>query len=47
MKVILSLTMNPAVDTISSAEQVVADRKLRCMQPRHEPGGEVSTSPVR
>ena len=39
MKKILTVTMNPAIDTSSSVEKVTPDRKLRCTAPRHEPGG--------
>jgi 6-phosphofructokinase 2 len=36
---IVTLTLNPAVDKISSVQQVVAERKLRCGEPRFDPGG--------
>lgn len=36
---IVTLTMNPSVDKSARIDQVVADRKLRCEEPRHEPGG--------
>lgn len=36
---ILTITVNPAVDANTEVSQVVADRKLRCDSPRHEPGG--------
>jgi 6-phosphofructokinase 2 len=36
---ILTLTMNPALDVSTSVPYVLPDRKLRCEQPRHEPGG--------
>lgn len=36
---ILTLTMNPALDVSTSVPFVVPDRKLRCDQPRYEPGG--------
>jgi len=39
MKMIVTLTMNPAVDKSSSVENVVAERKLYCTAPRFEPGG--------
>lgn len=39
MSRIVTLTLNPSIDTSSSVQQVVAERKLRCSVPRHEPGG--------
>ena len=39
MKIIVTVTMNPAIDTSSSVVHVIAERKLRCSVPRHEPGG--------
>lgn len=39
MKNIVTLTMNPTIDTSSRVEHVIAERKLRCERPRHEPGG--------
>ena len=39
MKNIITLTMNPAVDRSTRVENVSPDRKLRCEQPRFEPGG--------
>ncbi len=39
MPQIVTLTLNPAVDKISSVPQVVAERKLRCTTPRYDPGG--------
>jgi len=36
---IVTLTVNPCVDESASVDRVVADRKLRCGFPRHEPGG--------
>ena len=36
---ILTLTMNPCIDKSTSIENVVAERKLRCAPPKHEPGG--------
>lgn len=38
-KNIVTLTMNPAIDTSAAVRQVVAERKLRCSSPRREPGG--------
>jgi 6-phosphofructokinase 2 len=39
MPQIVTLTLNPAVDKISSVPQVVAERKLRCATPRYDSGG--------
>jgi 6-phosphofructokinase 2 len=39
MKRIVTVTMNPALDSSTSVDQVVAEDKLRCRHPRHEPGG--------
>ncbi len=39
MKTIVTLTMNPAIDKASEVENVTADRKLRCSEPRFDPGG--------
>lgn len=39
MKSIVTLTMNPAIDTSSSVSHVFPDSKLRCAAPRHDPGG--------
>jgi len=36
---ILTLTMNPAVDLSAAVEQVIEGDKLRCHDPRQEPGG--------
>jgi 6-phosphofructokinase 2 len=36
---IVTLTMNPAIDTSVSVPQVVPERKLRCTAARREPGG--------
>lgn len=36
---IVTLTMNPAIDKSSSVGNVVAERKLYCTAPRFEPGG--------
>lgn len=38
-KSIVTVTMNPAVDINVHVGQVTPDRKLRCSQPREEPGG--------
>ncbi len=36
---ILTLTLNPAVDMSARIDQVIADRKLRCTDPRWDAGG--------
>jgi len=36
---IVTVTLNPAVDKSASVHQVQPDRKLRCSAPSHEPGG--------
>lgn len=36
---ILTVTVNPTIDTSTNIDRVVADRKLRCARPIHEPGG--------
>ena len=39
MKRIVTLTMNPTVDLSAGVDQVLAEHKLRCRDPRYEPGG--------
>lgn len=39
MQSIVTLTLNPALDTSTSVPHVVSDHKLRCAAPRHDPGG--------
>ncbi len=39
MQKVATLTMNPAVDKSAEVQDVVAERKLRCTEPRREPGG--------
>jgi 6-phosphofructokinase 2 len=39
VKSIITLTINPTVDTASGVGHVIADRKLRCVEPTHQPGG--------
>jgi 6-phosphofructokinase 2 len=39
MESIVTLTMNPAIDTSSSVAHVSPNHKLRCSTPRHDPGG--------
>lgn len=36
---VVTLTINPALDTSTEVDHVVVDRKLRCGVPTHEPGG--------
>jgi 6-phosphofructokinase 2 len=36
---IVTLTLNPAIDESSSVDSVVSEAKLRCRQPRYDPGG--------
>lgn len=36
---IVTVTVNPTIDTSTTTEQVIADRKIRCAEPTHEPGG--------
>lgn len=36
---IVTLTLNPAVDTSTTVEQFVPEQKLRCAAPRHDAGG--------
>jgi 6-phosphofructokinase 2 len=39
IKTIATLTMNPTVDLSASVDQVLAEHKLRCRNPKYEPGG--------
>ena len=39
MQTIATLTMNPAVDVSTTVDQVAAEKKLRCRDPRRDPGG--------
>ena len=39
MQTIVTITMNPTVDKSANVSEVVAERKLRCTDPRREPGG--------
>ncbi|MEX0704441.1 MAG: 1-phosphofructokinase family hexose kinase [Planctomycetales bacterium] len=36
---IVTLTLNPTIDKSTSVDQVVPERKLRCDEPRFDPGG--------
>jgi 6-phosphofructokinase 2 len=39
MPLIATLTMNPTIDKSATIEHVAPDRKLRCQEPRLDPGG--------
>lgn len=39
MQTIVTLTMNPAIDTSTFVKQVIPNCKLRCNAPRHDAGG--------
>ncbi len=39
MQQIITLTMNPTIDTSATVDHIVPEHKLRCQPPRHEPGG--------
>jgi 6-phosphofructokinase 2 len=39
MSTIVTLTINPTIDTNATVDHVIPERKLRCQPPRHEPGG--------
>jgi 6-phosphofructokinase 2 len=39
MDSIVTLTLNPALDTSTQVATVAAEHKLRCAPPRHDPGG--------
>lgn len=39
MTKIVTLTMNPALDIATSTDRIVPEHKLRCDQPRYDPGG--------
>jgi len=39
MKRVLTVTMNPAVDAASAVDELTPGRKLRCAEPRYDPGG--------
>lgn len=38
-KSVLTITLNPTVDKSASVDSIKPDKKLRCSQPVHEPGG--------
>ncbi|MDB5247340.1 MAG: 1-phosphofructokinase family hexose kinase [Segetibacter sp.] len=39
MEKIVTLTLNPAIDKSTTVNVIVPDKKLRCTEPRFEPGG--------
>lgn len=39
MKRIVTLTLNPSIDSSTTVERVAPEDKLRCAAPRHDPGG--------
>ena len=39
MPILLTITLNPALDVATSVDTVVAGPKLRCDEPRYDPGG--------
>ena len=39
MTTVLTLTLNPCLDQITTVERVEPNRKLRTAPPRYEPGG--------
>jgi 6-phosphofructokinase 2 len=39
MAAIVTLTMNPALDIATTTDLVVPTEKLRCGEPRYDPGG--------
>lgn len=39
MEKIVTLTLNPAIDKSTTVKSIVPDKKLRCSQPKFEPGG--------
>ncbi|MDX1640424.1 MAG: 1-phosphofructokinase family hexose kinase [Balneolaceae bacterium] len=38
-KKVLTITMNPALDVNSEADEVLTDQKVRCEKPKYDPGG--------
>lgn len=38
-KRVLTITMNPALDVNSEANEVITDQKVRCAKPQYDPGG--------
>ncbi|HPD20590.1 MAG: 1-phosphofructokinase family hexose kinase [Desulfomonilia bacterium] len=39
MAEVVTVTLNPSIDTSAQVSQVMADHKMRCSEPSHEPGG--------
>ncbi|MEJ6979163.1 1-phosphofructokinase family hexose kinase [Pedobacter sp. P351] len=39
MKHVLTITLNPTVDKSTTIDQLIPEKKLRCEQPKFEPGG--------
>ena len=39
MEKIVTLTLNPAIDKSTTVKSIVPDKKLRCAEPKFEPGG--------
>ena len=39
MKKIITLTLNPAIDNSTIVESLIPEKKLKCSQPKFEPGG--------
>ena len=39
MQKIVTLTLNPAIDKSTTVKSIVPDKKLRCAEPKFEPGG--------
>ena len=44
MPSIVTLTMNPALDIATETERVVPTEKLRCAEPRYDPGGGINVA---
>ncbi|MBD3218282.1 MAG: 1-phosphofructokinase family hexose kinase, partial [candidate division Zixibacteria bacterium] len=38
-KKIVTITLNPSIDINTRTEKVSSEKKLRCGEPRYEPGG--------
>ncbi len=39
MNAVLTITLNPTIDKSTSIDKIVPEKKLRCEQPKYEPGG--------
>ncbi len=44
MPSIVTLTMNPALDIATETEAIVPAHKLRCDEPRYDPGGGINVA---